>query len=391
MSDLEFSKPANPQIEPNQIEILLNELIAELCTDLLSAFNIAISRKDIVDLESSTEKKFSRHFIVHFPDKRLFADAIECGAFVKSFVGRLAEEVATGKLQDRSPVLAQCFFVHSQVSNSAKTPSSITSVGKSSTNEAQNRGDTAEDHTLSKLSQPQPYWKEASLNSKLNNNKGKTCFIDTGVYTRNRIFRLMGSVKYGKPMSAALRVSSTNQFPLGGYFGNTLSFSSSSEPNESNRISEDDLEKHATALADTFVVPINYLSANKGILPKISTDNKFDAYFRRKAPTLKRSNGVSQQNTIGHSSPFPALDQFVTNNLGIRGGTQGHIRACEIGYETPIGSYLSHCILTYQMKGNRWCENINRSHKSNNIMWIVSIQRMQYWQGCYGERVVGYN
>merc|ERR1712194_485783 len=48
-------------------------------------------------------------------------------------------------------------------------------------------------------------------------NKKTTCIIDLGVYTRNRLFRLMGSCKYGKPTTAALRIASNNcyKFPSG--------------------------------------------------------------------------------------------------------------------------------------------------------------------------------
>jgi hypothetical protein len=39
--------------------------------------------------------------------------------------------------------------------------------------------------------------------------------------------------------------------------------------------------------------------------------------------------------------------------------------------------------IIYQMKNNRWCENIQRCHKSNNIMWNVSLVNMTYWQTCH--------
>jgi len=238
---LEFSKPANPHIKANQIETLLHELVVELCTEIRTVFNITIGRNDIVDLESSTEKKFSRHFIVHFPTGELFADAVECGVFVKSFVGRLAEEVATGELYGRSPVLAQCLFVYSQVSKSTTTPPSRSSVVGSNTDEKHNEDGPTEDHPSPQISQRQSYLKEPSTSSKMDNTRKQTCFIDTGVYTRNRIFRLMGSVKYGKPTSGTLRVSSTNQFPFGDTFGNEHFFAPLSESNDSSKIPENDM------------------------------------------------------------------------------------------------------------------------------------------------------
>jgi hypothetical protein len=41
-----------------------------------------------------------------------------------------------------------------------------------------------------------------------------------GVYTRNRLFRLLGSSKFGKPPSAALFIASTNEFAFPQGFSN---------------------------------------------------------------------------------------------------------------------------------------------------------------------------
>lgn len=35
------------------------------------------------------------------------------------------------------------------------------------------------------------------------------------------------------------------------------------------------------------------------------------------------------------------------------------------------------------MKGNRWCEHIQRAHKSNNIYWNICLDDMTYWQSCH--------
>ena len=47
-----------------------------------------------------------------------------------------------------------------------------------------------------------------------------TYFIDLGVYTRNRIFRILGSTKYGKKMDAALRIAEVNKFLFPNGFSN---------------------------------------------------------------------------------------------------------------------------------------------------------------------------
>jgi hypothetical protein len=62
-----------------------------------------------------------------------------------------------------------------------------------------------------------------NVNDDDDDKKGRrqTHFIDTGVYTRNRIFRLLGSTKFGKPTNAALRIADTNRYPFPIGFDNT--------------------------------------------------------------------------------------------------------------------------------------------------------------------------
>ena len=190
--DLEYNKKANPNITENDNVHLLNELIQELTAEMQSVFNISITRKHIVDLDSSTDKKFSRHLIVHMPNGALFADAPSCGVFVKNFVGRLAEEVATGEMKDKHGTLAKYLFVNNNEEASRQVGEKLMEKGEQ-------------------------------------NMKSKVCFIDTGVYTRNRIFRILGSVKYGKPPTAALRIASTNEFPFPMGFGNEIFYNSDND------------------------------------------------------------------------------------------------------------------------------------------------------------------
>jgi hypothetical protein len=181
--DIEYNKRANPGISDETNELLLEEFISELVSELKTRFNLLISREHIVDLDSSTDKKFSRHFIVHLPKKELFVDAVTCGIFVKRLIGRLAEEVATGEMATKGkPILQKYLFMY--------------------TKECSEGSDDV--HRRAHIERP------------------KTCFVDTGVYTRNRIFRILGSMKNGKPTSATLRIASTNEFPFPARFENSL-------------------------------------------------------------------------------------------------------------------------------------------------------------------------
>ena len=127
---------------------------------------------------------------MHFPEKELFADAVTCGIFVKQFIGRLAEEVATGIMAKKGrSTLNKYLFLYTK--------------------------EIAEDK------------------DKCNPARPKSCFVDIWVYTRNRIFRIIGSMKYGKPLSAALRIASTNEFPFPESFHNGLFYNQSEDTHDS--------------------------------------------------------------------------------------------------------------------------------------------------------------
>lgn len=59
-------------------------------------------------------------------------------------------------------------------------------------------------------------------------------------------------------------------------------------------------------------------------------------------------------------SPFPALDSFITR-VCCGGGVHGEIRS----WLVQAGS----CCVVYNIKGNRWCGNVGRAHKSNGIFY----------------------
>jgi hypothetical protein len=205
--DIEYSTDANPGIDSEANEKLMEEFIHELIHEIRCQFDMAISRKDIVDLDSTTTKKFSRHLIVHMPGGELFQDAIACGVFVKNFVGRLAEELATGQLQPKCSTLCKYLFV-----NSKPVP---TVLFKDSEEKSTDTNAQSQNSDINVQSDKHDIIHSTTLPS-----RNRTCFVDTGVYTRNRLFRLFGSSKFGKPASAALRIASENQFPFPKGFGN---------------------------------------------------------------------------------------------------------------------------------------------------------------------------
>jgi len=330
----------------------------------------------------------------------LFVDAPAAGSFIRHVVGRLAEEIVTCQLQCRRPILAKHLFVHTKANAATGDVSSLHS----------NKGGTG----TSNLTPGQVGFADDT-----------TCFVDMGVYTRNRLFRLLGSTKYGKPSMAALRIASANTFPFPPDFGNDkfyvpdqervaecggripVSSSSSSDliplrddddiddkvdlddPEIAQFLSSMDWSAHADALALTLVVPINYSKIRYPILQGVE-----------EAPEVSRNGRVVTSNTSGGAStsqrqrnarsfpkssvgtsPFPALDDYVANVLGSRGGSCGSIRAWSL--DDSLHDTTKPCYITYHMKDNRFCERIGRQHKSNNVMWTVDLERLVCYQTCH--------
>lgn len=318
--DLEYSKKHNPSVDQKQ---LLTEFREELKADLMEHFQVNLETNQIIDLDSSTDVKFSRHWIFD-SEGCLFEDAPTVGRFVKRLVSRLADDLATGQLEGRRPELAKHLFVNT---------------------------------------------KEA----------GKTsCFIDLGVYTRNRLFRVFGSSKFGK--KATLEVSDTNQYPI--------QLPPKQPPSQNSGIEDyvvaNDWEPHARVLAQTLVVPLDGVNSDNDI--RILKVDEEDVGI----PGPKTNSGTSKkyQPCIpmrNSATPLPSLDRYVSQFLANRGGIQGSTRAWSIEY----GPKDMPASITYQLSRNRYCELIGRSHKSNNVFWTIDLSLWTCVQGCHDPECFG--
>ncbi|KHJ46087.1 herpesviridae UL52/UL70 DNA primase [Trichuris suis] len=131
--DLEFYFCTNPDMNG---ELCVKSFVAYFREKASELLGIEISTDCILDLDSTTEEKFSRHLIVHLPNGTVFKDNKEAGNFVKDMCSALR---SLSEEQRRERCLS-CLFV-------------LTKEGK------------------------------------------ETLLCDEGVYTRNRTFRLYLSSK----------------------------------------------------------------------------------------------------------------------------------------------------------------------------------------------------
>jgi hypothetical protein len=256
---------------------------------------------------------------------------------------------------------------------------------------------------------PKPMYDDLWVNNKDNNKK--TCFIDLGVYTKNRMFRLLWSSKYGKDTI------------LNHFYSDKQFYSTSSKRKLENGCSINEIKSEE--LKKSFIVPYNAYELIQIIESGIESNDSFlqlnllSKRVSSKLKDYKNTNDVNSKivrstvlsslnsnwkdweldssfkaNNKRNESPFPFLDKFVLDNLGNRGGTQGTISSWSIymrnklnshdftspkKYTTRYNSYR----LRYQIHGNRYCSNIGRQHKSNGIILEVDLLLATLVQLCW--------
>ncbi|XP_067106486.1 DNA-directed primase/polymerase protein [Osmerus mordax] len=320
--DLEFHKPSNTGCDGKAMVV---SLIQYVCEKLEEVYGVVCSEIDVLNLDSSTEEKFSRHLIFLLPNAA-FKDNIHAGQFIN------------GILQ---PVL-------STQRNVRETQIDAEDVAEDSGNNGSSHH-ALEKTTHKEDSRPQAKRRrqeERDLSFLLVKNKdGQDCiFVDLGVYTKNRNFRLYKSSKMGK--NAAFTVAEDNKYVA--------------HP-----------EKKVSAEESLFLSSL--ISNVSFIGQKILTSN---------TPGKKNMEPCGQQRTLSTSdclggyqfSPFQEVDNFVLTIVK-KEGIQGAIRRWNY--------FVSEHLLVFDILNYRWCHNVDRFHKSNNIMIIVDLKEEIWYQKCH--------
>lgn len=165
-----------------------------------------------------------------------------------------------------------------------------------------------------------------------------TTFVDLAVYSRNRCFRLVGSSKFGKD---------TRLLPKG----------------------LDDGKSKRVGVSDQ--VFFRSLVCNVA-----ETTRLFD---RSPKQTLSPSRPKlsSSQSTLGvteaNPSRYPGIDEYIRSTITPDGGRiyrSTYFPAVQILVYTIAGSY-------------KYCANIGRHHRSNNVMFCVDLVKKHVYQRCH--------
>ncbi|XP_030581582.1 DNA-directed primase/polymerase protein isoform X2 [Archocentrus centrarchus] len=311
--DLEFHKPSN---KGSDGKTMVSLLIQYICDKLMELYGTECSAKNVLNLDSSTEEKFSRHLIFCL-QHATFKDNIHVGRFIHAVL---------------QPIL-----------NKAKSRSCLDNEMDSVTENSETRTHDASPEMKRRKQE------ERNLSFlRVKNKDGQDClFVDLGVYTKNRNFRLYKSSKAGK--NAAFTVAEDNQFIV--------------KP-----------EKGISAEESIFLASLVCNVSFTG--QRILTWDIPESSEPKISPTHCQQRSTSDSGTLSGflSSPHQEVDTFVLTVVR-KDGIQGSIRRWNY--------FAAEQLLVYDIAKYRWCENVGRFHKSNNIMIVVDLKEEVWYQKCH--------
>ncbi|KAM8969220.1 DNA-directed primase/polymerase protein isoform X2 [Sarcophilus harrisii] len=333
--DLEFSKLANPGADGKEMVALL---IKHVCRALQELFNVNCSAEDVLNLDSSTDEKFSRHLIFQLHNVA-FKNNIHVGNFVKKFLQPVIA-LDDSKINKKIPEVTGHILTSSKIIVKPEISFKNASEDKNTAKSQPLNSSKIEDLSTSEQN-------GADLSFLIVKNKGGDdhLFVDVGVYTRNRNFRLYKSSKLGK--CVPLEVAEDNKF----------------FPKYSKNVSEE----------------------NQYFLSSLVTNIRFSDTLRIltcDVPLSKQkrieclNNACIKEGIIEgfQCSPYPEIDNFVLSLVN-RNGIKGGIRCWNYFFPEEL--------LVYDISKYRWCGNIKRAHKSNNIMILVDLKNEVWYQKCH--------
>ncbi|XP_076651277.1 DNA-directed primase/polymerase protein [Halictus rubicundus] len=177
--------------------------------------------------------------------------------------------------------------------------------------------------------------------------KGNSLFVDTSVYTKNRHFRIYKSTKWGKQSN--LEISNDCKY-----------IPSNLHKDKELNIFLDSLVSYFTSKPDLMLLEYDKLGTVE--LKR----------FEMQIPKF-----IHQECNQCYST-YPMLDKYVRDKIH-----PGKIRVCKHYFDSTK-------MLIYETTGYRYCENIGRCHKSNNVFLIIDLRNKTMYQKCHDKDCSGF-
>lgn len=166
--------------------------------------------------------------------------------------------------------------------------------------------------------------------------------VDEAVYTKNRHFRLFGSSKQRKKVPLV-----------------------TSKSNEYVPVQSGDSTANLCIFLDSLVT---YFSWEVTRVLEFQNDKsgKRKSDGRGKVERAEKSETMAAESLI-----HPQVDIFIRNLISPNGRIRRKV------------FFSDSSTILYEIMGFRYCDNIKREHKSNNIKYVVDLQVLGFYQKCY--------
>jgi hypothetical protein len=312
--DLEFSTEDNPELDGDAITAMWCNLVV---WKVHSLFGIALGPQNVVVLDCSTEVKFSKHMTLLIPrDGHHYAPAAPTSATSWNQNGELLfrNNLAVGAfvesiLQD----ITEITVIPLPHNGDNGTPASAANIAPPLGTRVCRR--------------PRPEYESLWVKKK---DGKRTCFVDLGVYTKNRAFRLFGSSKFGK--HAIFQWSGVDRklytgLKGGGIFGAGSGSGLSQRqqkvvPLSPNRLKHQYLELSAVVPYDlidryrsTFSQFCRETSSNSSDQSANSSSESLSSTLSSPSPSSSSSSSSSPQMIKSLADSFDYADSFLDVNL----------------------------------------------------------------------------
>eukprot|EP00049_Salpingoeca_infusionum_P016170 m.327396 g.327396 ORF g.327396 m.327396 type:complete len:653 (+) comp16025_c0_seq3:244-2202(+) len=373
--DLEFNKVANPHRDgPAMCAALINYV----CLRVLVEYGKATDAHQAVILESSTATKFSRHVILHVP-----CMAFDCNRHVGSFVRCLVMELElymdkygydgsqnTVPATHLEEFLCSTGVLHRAQAQTSRIQMALVKVAQLPNIRVWDKVSRKQDGECDRPVTHVQSDRDGELHSPASCQAQLTSFVDLGVYSKNRLFRLFLSSKIDKQVH--LEVSEDCSFPF-----QQVSLPPALELFRQDTQCDDHLLKVfvASLVALSFSPDVQLVRHDKSVDegPTLRPASKSPCPVASKAAGASIS--VPAQHRGGYAaSPFPSIDEFICQ-LASGFGKAARIRRWRF-FETSK-------VVTFDISGSRFCHRVKRHHKSNGIYFIVHLDTAMVAQRCY--------
>ena len=360
--DLEFSRVFNPHMNAD-LECLLMEGFRQRLTAFLRERIPEHPIEEWIDLESSNVQKFSRHLIIRLKGAR-FLSNIHVGELVAQFCQQLSEEREKGKTQENATT-----------DKSINANDNNADANADANGDANANGDGDGDAGCDQGCREQSF--NCALFWQMDGQGQQTLFVDLGVYTKNRMFRTLYSLKWGKSKTAALqRIDRRNSISL--------------EPStlaEQPPLTRSDFLTSLITWPPLHLCPLGSIELVRtlpaGPMPSIMHWRKFGTQaehgtkgeggnnHNQKGNTMLRIEGSGAE-TAHH---LPQLSSYFLTLIHQRLST-GQLASFRIHGDGDR-------ITLVAGGGYRWCACAGRSHRSNNVYFLVDVRLGCWVQKCF--------